>query len=308
MGLAASAVAVAVWLGSDVAGAAPKRGSGGCTTTGGALPSAQPLAQPLPASLVAQLSILRRAQGPQDQLPPLSPLGELGGLELGSYYTTGIRRLATESDGTEFFVIPGFRRPLPPVPLSCVTRGLGPKKRSRVLALIKQEQAQPQQPVYCLATLGGTSTPTFDCTDFSMIATGFAITRSGDGSHAVLVGLVPDGVGSVVISYAGHPAAPAPASENFFIETDPSAAAVQAIQNRIRRIELRGAGRRGFPSLGRGKRRKLIGLERQALKDSQPTSVDWVGPDGHLIKHFVGPPSSPTTGSSGGITLIGGRG
>ena len=82
------------------------------------------LTEPLGPRLTGMFAVLRRATGPDDELPPINPLGEDLSFELRSYYPAYIRRVAQDADGERYFVIPGFERALRIPPARCLPREL----------------------------------------------------------------------------------------------------------------------------------------------------------------------------------------
>jgi hypothetical protein len=238
---------------------------------------------PEPAAL-SRFGVLRRAAGPEDQLPSLNRLGFPLGLELGSYYPGYIRQLLRLPNGVRYFLIPGIKR-VPPLP----------PERCLPARLRHLRQPKPET-VYCVASIGPNvrQLSSAGCHTLAEIETGGALVKPYFSS-ALQVDLVPDGVATVRLVYRGGAAITAPVSENAFTFTPPRTPVVRA-RAALKRLE------RAFEreleykhtSAHHNTKRQLQRRERVAskllervLSELPPKQIQWLDAGGHVLRSFT---------------------
>lgn len=196
--------------------------------------------------------------------------GELSG-RLGEYDPTGIRRLRQTKDGAHtlsYYYIPGRRTSL--IGASCL-RTLSAEERKVVRTY---ERYFPPGPAYCLVGIVGGGAFPVACGTLEAPLPGYAfgLVRSYRDD---LVGLVPDGVAAVRISYRSGVATTGAVSNNLFIAPAPKPAT------------------REFPceiaaARGRGPRRRCTKRERLAqVRSATPLAVSWLSSTGAIVRRFA---------------------
>jgi hypothetical protein len=194
--------------------------------------------------------------------------GELGSL-LDEYDPTGIRhvgQVGSGSDAVGFYYVPGRRASL--VSGSCLAKL--PARQQRLLRAYQRRF--PPGPGYCLVGLiTGEAFPA-GCGTLEEPLAGYAFSLvQSYGSR--LIGLVPDGVATVRISYRGGVTASGAVSNNLFIADAPSLATRKPAC--------------GLSATG-GRRRPCTQRDYVALVRAEtPLAVSWLGATGALVRHFA---------------------
>lgn len=230
-------------------------------------PAARPQPGIVPASVIADFGVLRQAQQPTD-LPRLgidgSELsGDLNGL---SGYDPRLTRLVSTSTSQLVYLLVG-RQPSPLPPPKCL-RVMTTAQRRIYRA---EARVQPAGPQYCLASVTAStnrSTGSFDCEPLALVGTGFA---AGDiaafGQDQTLAGLVPDGVGAVVLQFSGEAPIVGLVVNNVFLASSGTAASTPTPPHSTNRTVL-----------------------RRYILAQLPQTVQWLSaPGGQVIRTFTPP-------------------
>ncbi len=245
------------------------------------------------ASVLGSFGVFRRAALPGDQLPALSQAGNQLDEQLASYYPGSVRHLLTLSDGSRFFVVPGFEQAESVPPARCLPKSL----RSLRAKLVEEQRKRAAEPVYCIVRLGShRSVGGFGCQPFAEIDKSPRIFLSGFNG-APTVDLVPDGVASVRIAYRTVAPIVASVSENAFVFTPPKALTLRLDQTLKKVI---GSAVSSFTGnakhLTKAQKRRVQRVEEKALErallQAEPTRVEWLDGSGALVRS-IGPPPNP---------------
>lgn len=235
------------------------------------------LTTPLEEGIVTQFAVLRRAAGPGDLAPALSPLsGELDS-ELSGYYASDVRVLGALPNGTRFYLVPGLVKPLQIPPRRC----LPASQRNKRAQLVEAQSKRALQPVYCIGQVGGRETESSsDCVAFDEIEHSSRPFVAGLNEEPTAE-LVPDGVASVRISYSAAPAIVAAVSENAYLFAPPPALlsaakhALVKVGQQLTRESKAGKAQRA---------RRLLKLLEAVLGKVEPTRVEWLGAAGAVLR------------------------
>lgn len=278
IGLAGAIVACAVAIGTEAAASAsaPSPAVHVCKYFAGQTgpaPSANGAA--LPADVMNQFVVLRRAATPQDKSATADIDQVLGGT-LSSYVASEVRELTTAGD-TSIFLVPGYLGNVS----SCLRDGL----QFALNQILGPGATLATSPVYCLLAVQSTSemsSLSWECGLFAGVNTGSAFMSLG--SVIDEIGLVPDGVSSVSLSYRASLTTTAPVTSNFFASRQPPPPA--ALERRAQRLSLQAFHQRHGPT--KAQTRTLNRLITQITLDTTPTHSRWLGPTGTVI-----PPATP---------------
>lgn len=222
-------------LGSGSRGALGRLG--GCSDSSpSSFPAPVPSAVAPPANVLSEFAILRGPATQDDLAAASAAVSPLGGV-LSSYNAGYVRQLAPLPGGGSVFVVPGY--------LSQAGCGLDQTEQAEVSLLLGPGHPAATAPVYCLVQLQ-TGVEAFECALFAGVNTGKAFVGIVASSKPLVtdqVGLVPDGVSSVVLHYRASPPVPAAVSGNFFASRQ--SADPPALSRRIKELLARGTHRHG---------------------------------------------------------------
>ncbi len=260
------------------------------------------LATPLPASVLGSFAVFRRLAQPSDQPPVLSALGNRLGDELASYYAGSVRQLLALSDGSRFFVVPGFERTEPVPPARCLPKSL----RALRPKLVEAQRKHAVEPIYCVIRLGGSHRTAAEpgCEPFAEIDKSPRVFLSAF-TGAPTVDLVPDGVASVRITYRTVAPIVASVSENAFVFTPPKALTLRLGQALKKVIDSAISSVTGKTKhLTKAQKHRVQQVEEKALErallQAEPTRVEWLDGSGALVRN-ISPPPNPFDNSGAPI-------
>jgi hypothetical protein len=243
---------------------------------------------------VSSFAIFRRSALLSDEPSGLNPAA--GGLgrelykdyELSSYYPAYVRQLAGPSGGRRYFVIPAFGRPEAVPPAHCFPAG---ERRE----LVEQQHRRSVEPVYCIIAVGGGgNAPVPGCEPFAAIDEGGRVFQSDALVEEPTVGLVPDGVASVRITYRETPAIVVLVSENAFSFTSPSP--TPRVEAELKRLE---PAIVGTEHLTATQRRRITLQWDKTVNETDPARIEWLGSAGGLVRAL----SPPTAESNSAISV-----
>jgi hypothetical protein len=198
---------------------------------------------------------------------------ELGG-ELGSrldkYAPDGIRRLRQTSSGNNavgYYYVPGQRARL--FSAACLRKL--PASRQKIVRAY--ERRFPPGSGYCLVGIAGGEAFPVECATLGAPPTGYAFGLARTGRNE-LVGMVPDGVATVRISYDGGIATSGSVSHNLFIAAAPAPATHE--------LPCEKAAIRPGPT-----RRCTMRERLTQVRTATPLAVTWLGPNGAMVRKFI---------------------
>jgi hypothetical protein len=257
-------------------------GSGSGGLTGALVEADMPATLPdsLDPAIVGSFAVLRRAAGPQDQVPPLNSLAEQVGIYLSGYYPGYVRRVFQLPDGRRLILISGLPRVIPVPPAQCLARTLRPRRNQ----LVEQQLRRATEPVYCLGVIGGRPSSFSGepgCRRFADVYTGANLLAS-DTSTSPVVELAPDGVASVRLSYRDGTTITAQVLENAYMFTPPQAPIRRANVTLERVVRVLAPAKGHRPS--RGRERSALKLVQRTLSALAPVQVQWLAADGRLLR------------------------
>jgi hypothetical protein len=238
------------------------------------------LPDPLDPAIVGNFAVLRRASGPQDQVPPVNSLAEQVGIYLSGYYPGFVRQLFQLPDGRRLFLISGLPRLIPVPATRCLARTLRPRRNQ----LVEQQVRRGTEPVYCLAVIGGRPSSFSGepgCRRFADVYTGANLLAS-DTSTSPVVELAPDGVASVRLSYRDGTTITAQVLESAYMFTPPQAPIRRANVTLERVVRVLAPAKGPRPS--RGRQRSALELVQRTLAALAPVQVQWLAADGRLLR------------------------
>jgi len=241
---------------------------------------------PLDPSVLEAYSVLRRPASPADLPPPINTLGPEFELQLRSYNPMFTRLLSGTSPKRDFFLVPGFLRALTIAPARC----LPPRLRRQRAAMVLRARRRARQPAFRIGE-GSTRAQQYgfdSCHLFSEVAS-YAQFVS-DGSPGTGTAIVPDGVARVRFVMPNVPPRVVQVRDNFL--TYGGGASQQRGLRRLDEIARRILSPRLSPAERR--RRERMGREQSTkiLRRLTPVRVDWLGPDGQVMRNFT-PPHGP---------------
>jgi hypothetical protein len=177
----------------------PGPGASPCDAPPGPGGRGAPILGAPPASLVAPYAVLRRAPGPQDALPDGSVLH----MAFDRYYPALVRLAATRR-GNSYFLAIGYP-PVPATPAGCPPR---------------PAPTGSDQPTLCFIFRVPPSGGSVLCSKLDRVPDGhqFVLSTFTDPAHVAVIGLVPDGVRRVVVSYPHGQTIHARVRNNVFIQ------------------------------------------------------------------------------------------
>ncbi len=216
---------------------------------------------PASALVLAHFAVLRRTQQPQDA-PPAGPdlLDAITG-PFTRYDPHSVRRLGAVPD-SPVFVVSGTAAP-PRISLQC-RRALPAAQRRAVL---DHFGVLPPGPGYCLLEYVPAVLVPEMCGSYAGVAGGYALGSDSQGRATHYLGLVPDGVGDVRLTYA-RPQAPVTLTVADNLASGPAPI--------------------GFTSVPMT---RSPGRLRRYLERTLPTSVTWLAASGWpVVRRFPRPP------------------
>ncbi len=272
IGLAGALIAGAVAIGSGAAASAsaPSAAVHVCKYAAQTGPAPSANGAPLPTDVMNEFAVLRRAAAPPDMSATAAIDQVLGGT-LSSYVASEVREL-TSADGTSIFLVPGYLGNVS----SCLRDGL----QFALDQILGPGATLATSPVYCLLATPSSSelsSVAWECGLFAGVNTGSAFTSLVPVIDEI--GLVPDGVSSVSLSYRASPTTMAPVTSNFFASPQPPPPA--ALERRVQQLSLRVFHQRHGPT--KAQTRTLNQLITQIALDTTPTHSLWLGPTGTVI-------------------------
>jgi hypothetical protein len=250
-------------------------------------PTLEPIAAPLPPSVLRWFAIFRRRSSALD-VPSASKLrggdlvGELHEYELSRYYPSYVRRLLA---GARVYVVPGLLS-THPMPAAC--RSLLPAKERFVLA--EQQHRRLSEPVYCLIELGAGSAPAPGCEAFAANPLALRVFGASDFLRRPLVELVPDGVVSVRLTYRDRPALIVAVHDNVLAFRPPPPPRVLAGPLKATIPQLTGKA-------GAQQRAAVTRRWNGLIAETDPTRVEWLNRQGDAV-HVATPPSPASYAAS----------
>lgn len=270
-------------------GQPPCIGPAGRKTTG---PPPKELSAALDANIVASYAIFRRAGN--HALPvPTAVLGRTLGedVELSGYYPAYIRELGRLPGLGRYFVIPAVGREEPVPAEQCARRAL--RKR-----LPEERRVRASKPVYCIVDIKGTSVRALGCQPFQAAEEGQRLFEPLVAlREEPSVGLVPDRVSSMRVSYAEAPQRKVTIRTSAFLFMAPNVSArvrakLDAIGNEYHREHL---------SLTT--QNALAARWNRAVTEAEPTRVEMLDTTGKIVRTVT---RSSIHGTSLNRTPIGG--
>jgi hypothetical protein len=192
--------------------------------------------------------------------------GELGS-KLDKYAPEGIRRLRQTSSGSNavgYYYVPGQRARL----LSTACLRKLPAAQQKIVHTY--ERSFPPGPGYCLVGIAGGEAFPVACATLGAPPAGYAfgLTRTGRNE---LVGLVPDGVARVRISYHGGVSTSGAVSRNLFVANAPAPATHELPCEEANKLE-----------------RPCTKRERLTLvRTATPLAVTWLDSTGATLRRFT---------------------
>jgi hypothetical protein len=274
---------IAAFLPVTAAQAAKKHRARPCSFSVGPV-SAGPTVESgaLDPEITATYAILRRAPGPEDQLPPINPLGEDVQYQLRSYFPGYIRQVAVDPDGDRYFMVVGFEHGFGVPPARC----LPPKLRRHRAQLVAEQHARERRLVYCIEDVGPHRPryPEAGCQPFAAIPTGENLTATASSRNEVTL-LVPDGVATVRLLYRSRAVITAPVNNNAYSFTPPQRPIKRAMK-RLRRL-LQALNKGHLTSRQRSRAlRELSKRSGHIFAQLPPRRVEWLGANGELVRGF----------------------
>lgn len=270
----------------DAGGALGSSRARGCAVTYvGSTPIARP--EPIPAGLMASLSMLRRPQTPID-IPPSALIS--AAVQLRSYDPSLTRELGVNGSVRSMLII-GHPVAFRARPARCFTRY--PRafrewvRRSQVRAI-----NDSHRPAYCIAQIRPLDhldgqTVTAVCGPLTGITKGTNLYDFGTG----LGGFVPDGVAAVQLRYATAGATSVSrVRDNLFVAHLPPRLALldQRISRQVSRLQ-REEANRPAPGLTT----KIDQLQTRDSRVTEPIRITWLDATGQPLRRFEVPPPSP---------------
>jgi hypothetical protein len=256
---------------------------------------AKRLTTPLDTAILSNFAIFRRSAFPSDALAELKPRGdgldrELSKVyELSGYYPAYVRQLTRLPDGRRYFVIPAYGRAEAVLPAHCLPAG----ERERRL-LVEEQHRRLVEPVDCIIEVGGSENePPLGCEPFDAIDEAGRVFEP-DLYKELIVELVPDGVASVRIAYRETPPIDVPVSENAVWFTPPPPA--PRVKAELKRLEPSIFARH----LTRVQRRRFTMQWDAAVRETEPTTIEWLDNTGELVRTI-----NPPTAASSSVTSVG---
>jgi hypothetical protein len=249
----------------------------------------------LDPEVASQYAVLRRPAGPEDQLPPINPLGEDLTFQLRSYFPGYIRQIAVDPDGDRYFLVVGFERGFAIPPARCLPRQL---RRDRA-QLVAEQRARERRLIYCVEDIGPHRPryPELNCQPFAGDDTGENLISTAQSTSEVTE-LVPDGVTTVRLVYRSGAVITTAVSNNAFTFTPPQGPIKKAMRQLQRFLQtLRKRHARPSPRL----LREFSKHAERAFDQLPPTRVEWLGANGELVRAFV----PRAKGRSAGGSIIG---
>lgn len=243
------------------------------------------LTAPLEAPVLASFAVLRRAEQPADEIPPLSTVGEVVDSQIRSWYPAYTRSLGTIGMHS-YYLIPGYLKEEQLPPASCMSA----KQRAERPQLVELSRKRANELAFCiaqadsgtggvLASNGGSSS----CQPFADVESGVRLFLGGLGTAPTLE-LAPDGVASVRFRFKTLPALLAPVHENVY-----SFAPAATIRKQITKLIESGiesaSPKLHLPKRGREAREKRLTRRlRTLIDDAEPSAVEWLAADGSLVR------------------------
>ncbi len=240
---------------------------------------------PLEPAIAGSFAVLRRATGPEDQLPQLNPVEEELRSELAGYYPESVRQLLRFPDGRRYFLVVGLPQIVAVPPAACLPAQLRARRRS----LVEQQQARAKVPVYCVATVG-------EASSFSLISLfqggachSFKGIYRAEGpaanafSTSLVVEIVPDGVAAVRLGYRDGMAITATVSEDVYAYTPPRDL-VRHAESVLARSFASPPSKHLSKSQRKRRERRLIRLIERTFAQLVPAKVQWLGPSGQVLR------------------------
>jgi hypothetical protein len=253
------------------------------------------LRTPLEARLISEFALLRRSRLPADD----PSRGDLEGLTLSvylaktytlaSFYPAYVRVLDVSSHGHRYYVVPAFGRPealLPGCAPASLRRGMVERQRNRL-----------SEPVYCVIEVGVRArTPVPGCEAFAQVGESLSAFHVSDLVGDTTVELVPDGVASVRVIYAGRAPIVVPVRENAFLLTPPPAPH-DRLTAYLRALLA------GFGDKHVTKAQRLTAARRwnAAFAGTYPTRIEWLNGAGAVVRAINRPDESASRTSVGDL-------
>jgi hypothetical protein len=258
---------------------------------------AKELSIPLAPAILSRFAIFRRSVLPSDEPPSLKSVGgELGrelskDYDLSGYYPAYVRQLTRLPDGERYFVVPAFARPEAVPPAHCLPAGVQRRE------LVEQQHRRLVEPIYCIIKVGGDrNAPSPGCEPFAEINESVRVFQASDFTREQTIGLVPDGVASVWVSYPSISPFVVPVSESSFVLTPPPSPLRLAAD--LKRLEPRLIDRH----LTKARRRSVTLQWDKTFAETTPTRIEWLDGFGRLVRTISAPiPGGMSATSVGGL-------
>jgi hypothetical protein len=261
----------------------------------------KPASTSLESSIRSRFAIFRRSPRQGDQ-PRTSNPGGGGGparmlgreYELSSYYPVYIRRLPVPPAPRRSYVVPAYGRPETVPPARCFDDriwGSGARRRSE---LVQQEHRRKVEPVACVLVMGGEAgspggrkagspggrnANLAGCTPFAQIESGAAAFGVSDFHGEPAIGLVPDGVATLRLTYSGIAPILVRVRENVFALAPPKAPA-NRLDEELTRLE----SRLSDAHLTQAQLSKLTVRHDRLYLGTYPLKVEWLDRAGKPIR------------------------
>jgi hypothetical protein len=252
----------------------------------------QALSTPLPMSILTRFAIFRRLASPSEKaLSNETRLAQVLGkaFELSNYYPDYMREIATNGDGSRYFVIPAFGRAEPLPPAHC-----RPAMVRHVL--VEQRRRRLIEPVFCVIEVRGEHNWSADeCEPFAAIEEFRTVfSPVALGRRETIVGLVPDDVVSIRLSYRYNEPVTVNVSGNSFAFVPPMPD--MEISLRLKSL----ASELDRPGLSPALRRELTQRSNKLIDESEPTRAEWLDSAGAVVRTINRPVADQNSATSVG--------
>ncbi len=243
------------------------------------------LSTSLETGVLARFAVLRRAALPGDRIPLFSPVAFQIDGQLASYYPAYVREVKTLSNGSRYFLIPGFAHPQSIPPARC----LPPSQRAERQKLVEQAARLADEPVYCIVLIGREGGPS-ECEPFAEVEQAPRVFQPTVSQEAT-VELVPDGVASVRAAYVIGAPVTITVAENVYALTPP--AAVRLREHKLLKQGERRVERDKHPTKAQRRRafNAFLKLVKKVLAEAEPTKLEWLDSAGQPIRTISRPSS-----------------